>query len=137
MEFLTHTNCCPNCGSFIELGVDDDYAYMNRENTVNGVSTILYIPVNCSCGWSATEKWWLSFIEYEDVTEGEAPVNMHEMKSSVIHSIGFDTTDKILYVKFHRSEKVYSYPNVKPHLFIEFLDTDHPGRFYNNYIRGQ
>lgn len=136
MEFLTDTDYCPNCGT-MRYTVDEDSAFMSKENTDSGLRMFLYIPIECHCGWTATEKWWLSFIEYESTSDGEPPVRMHDLHSSVIQSIGFDTMDRILYVKFVSSEKLYKYAGVKPTMFVDFLDTDHPGQFYNNNIRGQ
>ena len=57
-----------------------------------------------------------------------------EVKSSVIHSAGYDDDREVLEVKF-RTGRVYRYKQVPRRVFEEFLTADSAGKYFNEQIR--
>lgn len=62
------------------------------------------------------------------------PVKMHHVESSAIEAVGYDPENCLLHVRFKQTG-LYTYRNVPPDVFREFLAASSKGRFYNQYIR--
>ena len=62
-------------------------------------------------------------------------VRMIEVVSSVIDSFGYRNTVKELVVKI--SNRVYVYVGVPSDVFVEMVQADSIGTFYNSNIKGQ
>jgi hypothetical protein len=61
---------------------------------------------------------------------------MDDVVSSVIKAIGYDYSNRDLYIHFNSGrEYVYNYVPVK--LFREFRDSPSLGEFYNYHVKGQ
>lgn len=60
---------------------------------------------------------------------------MIRVNSSSIRAVGFDGNH--LFVQFHTSEKIYDHPGVPYSVFVELMDADSKGGYYNRYIRGR
>lgn len=61
-------------------------------------------------------------------------MKMIPITSSVVSSIGYDSTESVLNVKL-TTEEEYSYYNVPQAVFNEFKNAASKGRYYNKYIR--
>lgn len=59
---------------------------------------------------------------------------LKKVKSSNIHSIGYDEALNVLYVEFN-SHALYSYSPVKPKTFDHFKKADSKGKFFHKYIK--
>jgi hypothetical protein len=62
-------------------------------------------------------------------------MKMFPINSSAIAAIGYENS--ILAVRFHNNPKTYQLPNVPCSLFLEFLNTPSPGKFFNQHLRGK
>ena len=69
-------------------------------------------------------------------TQGVITMNMINVDSSAIQSIGYDAQTKVMQVKFHKNPKTYNFCNVPPHIFNSFLNAPSKGTFYDTYIKG-
>ena len=61
---------------------------------------------------------------------------MHEVESSNIKSIGYETETKILKVEYLSGLK-YEYSDVPANIFDDFLDSVSKGKYMNQVIKGQ
>ena len=61
---------------------------------------------------------------------------MHEVESSNIKSIGYETETKILKVEYLSGLK-YEYSDVPAKVFDDFLDSISKGKYMNQNIKGQ
>lgn len=62
---------------------------------------------------------------------------MNPVESSVIAELGYDKSTKTMFIKFCSGDKIYAYENVDMEFYIDFLNADHKGYFYNDNIRGK
>ena len=65
---------------------------------------------------------------------GAAPVDMVPVSSSNIDSVGYDTENSNLYVKFIGSG-TYEYANVPEHVYNDLLNADSVGKYFHANIR--
>jgi KTSC domain-containing protein len=56
------------------------------------------------------------------------------VSSSVMKSIGYDRTNRILEIEFH-NDRLYRYFVVPHSVYQELLEASSPGRFFNERIR--
>jgi hypothetical protein len=61
-------------------------------------------------------------------------VHRDNVPSSAIASIGYDQDSEILEVEFV-SGKLYRYQDVPFDLYVDFLEADSKGQFFNDHIR--
>lgn len=61
-------------------------------------------------------------------------MEMIPVDSSNLHSVGYDSTNQILRVRF-LSGDVYDYFNVPEHLFNGLLSADSKGSYLHRYIK--
>jgi len=64
-------------------------------------------------------------------------MEMINVASSNIESIGYDGFLLRLRIKFLTSEKVYSFDSVPPELHKEFMESESKGRFFYQRIKGK
>lgn len=64
---------------------------------------------------------------------GHETITRVRVKSSNIHSIGYDTALKILQIEF-RDGSIYEYYQVTEELFNELMEAGSKGKFANHYI---
>ena len=57
------------------------------------------------------------------------------VNSTSIHSVGYQ--GDTLAVRFHTSDTIYTHPGVPRAVYIDFINADSMGAFYNRYIRGR
>jgi hypothetical protein len=62
-------------------------------------------------------------------------MTMTKIESSCINSIGYDETNRELYVEF-KNGNTYIYPNVSKDMYEKFLNSPSKGRFINDYFVG-
>jgi hypothetical protein len=60
---------------------------------------------------------------------------MIAVDSTSIAAVGYDGYH--LFVRFHRSDKIYTHPGVPQSVFHGLMDADSKGAFYNRSIRGR
>ena len=63
-------------------------------------------------------------------------VQMIEVESSNIHSIGYDTATSRLYIRFRDGMRLYRYEKVPPVMWIDFRLAKHINRFFVDQIKG-
>ncbi len=63
------------------------------------------------------------------------PLQFHVVKSSNISRIGYDESNKILVVEF-KSSGTYVYYDIPKYVFVELLNSESCGRYFNNNISG-
>lgn len=61
-------------------------------------------------------------------------IHMTEVKSSQIHSIGYDKASKKLQIQF-KGNQVYLYDDVEHKHYLKML-TESAGQYFHAYIRG-
>jgi hypothetical protein len=59
----------------------------------------------------------------------------HLVKSSNVESVGYDSEEKMLEVKF-KSGGVYQYKGVQPEMYTDLLAAESVGRFVSQVVRG-
>ena len=59
---------------------------------------------------------------------------MYPVKSSAIDAVGYDAENALLHVRFKHTG-LYTYRNVPPEVFVEFLAASSKGRFYNQHVK--
>lgn len=64
-------------------------------------------------------------------------VDMFEVESSNVESIGYDFEEMVLYVKFIKGPAIYWYSGIDNSLYENFLMSDSKGKFIWQYLRGQ
>ncbi len=65
-------------------------------------------------------------------------VNMKAVKSSQIHSIGFDPGSRALHVKFNSSpDSLYVYGGVPAALHNSMMKAPSVGKFFNSRVKGK
>jgi hypothetical protein len=62
-------------------------------------------------------------------------VAMREVESSQISKIGYDKGNRMLYVEFKKSGKVYRYHDVGNAVYEELLHHKSKGFYFNNFIK--
>lgn len=126
---------CPNCGTMNINFLDfSSFSALN-----NGQPSPANVEFECpECDALIRAKYELRFLGIEKVVK--MPVfnedNMVPVKSSVIESIGYNPTEKVMGVRFLTSKKLYLYERVDGETFIEFLNAPSKGRFFQQEIRG-
>lgn len=60
---------------------------------------------------------------------------MKSVKSSHIHSVGYDPQNRMLLVRF-KDGTGYRYQNVEPETHADFMKSESKGRFFASRIRG-
>jgi hypothetical protein len=60
----------------------------------------------------------------------------HPVQSSVLRSIGYDKSTKILELEFIEGG-TYDYFNLSPRVFKRFIDSESPGHFFTKRIKGK
>ena len=68
-------------------------------------------------------------------TDGKT-VQMIEVGSSNIHSIGYDTATSRLYIRFRDGMRLYRYEKVPPVMWIDFRLAKNINRFFLDQIKG-
>lgn len=63
-------------------------------------------------------------------------VEMIEVTSSNIHSIGYDETSSTLYIRFRDGLKLYRYEPVPPAIWIGLRLATSAGQFFTEQIKG-
>lgn len=64
-------------------------------------------------------------------------INMEEVDSSNIHSIGYDENSKTLRIRFHSSMELnWDYENVPESRYVGLRDADSVGKYFNAHIKG-
>ncbi len=63
-------------------------------------------------------------------------IEMVEVVSSNIHSVGYDATENVLQVRFHGGA-LYRYLNVPENVYRGFLEADSAGRYLNTEVKGK
>jgi hypothetical protein len=61
---------------------------------------------------------------------------MHEVESSNVKSIGYETATSTLSVEYKSGHK-YEYENVPANIFDELLESVSKGKYMNQVIKGQ
>lgn len=61
---------------------------------------------------------------------------MHEVESSNIKSIGYETETKTLKVEY-KSGYLYEYDNVPANVFDDLLESVSKGKYMNQVVKGQ
>jgi len=61
-------------------------------------------------------------------------IEMHKVKSSQLHAIGYDATNKTLAVKFKNGGE-YHYSNVEPEAFAALKSAESVGKHFGKHIR--
>ena len=64
-------------------------------------------------------------------------MEMVNVESSNIESIGYDGFLLRLRIKFLTSEKVYAFDGVSPELHLEFMESESKGSFFYKRIKGK
>lgn len=67
--------------------------------------------------------------------EEKAMLNMVQLRSSVINSVGYDAKAMVLVVRFNEGA-IYRYYYVPEWVYQGFLAAGSPGRFYNFRVKG-
>lgn len=62
-------------------------------------------------------------------------VTLYGAKSTLISHIGYDDSSSILYVRIRTNGHVYSYRNISPQLYDNFIHAESIGAFYNKFIK--
>lgn len=57
------------------------------------------------------------------------------VESSVVASIGYDAKHRILEIEFHYNNAVYQYEDVPQRVYMEFMESDSKGKYFNQQIR--
>ncbi len=141
------TQYCPHCKrQTVEIDPKNAYAlapacvYALAE--IDGNNGAFKLPIHCtSCGWAGEEVWAYHY-SFTKTTFSPKPkeivptVQMFEVDSSVIKSVGYDRAYNTLYVQFLSNNKVYAYKNVDSATFVDFLNADSKGRYYSRNIKG-
>jgi hypothetical protein len=85
--------------------------------------------------------WDMSWADLWDMLFGKkkpvdpnANINLNPVKSSNIHSIGYDEPSKTMEVKFN-NKGVYRYPNIRKWQFNDFQNAESKGRFFAKHFR--
>ena len=64
-------------------------------------------------------------------------IPMHEVNSSQISYIGYDTNSQELYVKFRNTGKVYKYFNVPDNVWNDFKNSASVGKYFTANIKSK
>lgn len=56
--------------------------------------------------------------------------------SSCFSAVGYDSTEKVLYVQFRDSGVIYSYDDVPSLVYSDLMHSESMGGYYNGYIKG-
>lgn len=62
-------------------------------------------------------------------------IQANAVESSNLKSIGYSVLHEVLEVQF-KNGSVYRYPNVPSSTYMDFMDADSPGKYFNAHIRG-
>ena len=120
---------CPHCLVPMSL--------MSKAET----SDSLYLEFRCEeCGYKENAifkvKYDHSVVLYDPTLVPTAKMN--PVDSSVIAELGYDKSTKTMFIKFCSGDKrIYAYENVDMEFYIDFLNADRKGYFYNDNIRGK
>jgi hypothetical protein len=60
---------------------------------------------------------------------------LHNVDSSAIRKIGYDSKKRQLFVEFKDSGEVYEYSNVSHEIYDDFVTADSKGRYFMRYVR--
>lgn len=66
---------------------------------------------------------------------GPYRVPLDAVDSELISHIGYDQTHSTLYIRIRKSGRVYTYRNITPMLYDQFIHAESIGRFYNQFIK--
>lgn len=66
---------------------------------------------------------------------GPYRVPLDGVDSDLISHIGYDQTHSTLYIRIRKSGRVYTYRNITPMLYDQFIHAESIGRFYNQFIK--
>lgn len=75
--------------------------------------------------------------DYADDSDYLDEFDMYYVESTCFDEIGYNYYDETLYLRFLDSQKEYLYLDVPEYVFDELYDSDAPGRYYNQEIKGQ
>ena len=67
-------------------------------------------------------------------------MNFTEVKSSQVHSIGYDPETKTLAVRFHGKDgpgSLYEYSGIGPEKYADFMKAESKGKFLGKYIKAK
>lgn len=66
---------------------------------------------------------------------GSSPVALNGVDSELISHIGYDQAHYLLYIRMRKSGRVYTYRDIMPPLYNQFIHAKSIGQFYNQYIK--
>lgn len=66
---------------------------------------------------------------------GSYSVTLSGVDSELISHIGYDQAHYLLYIRMRKSGRVYTYRDITPPLYNQFIHAKSIGRFYNQYIK--
>lgn len=61
-------------------------------------------------------------------------ITLYAVESSYISHVGYLFSQEQLFVRM-KSGRVYTYNNIRPELYMEFIHADSVGEFYNQHIK--
>lgn len=71
------------------------------------------------------------------VEDREPTVALNETPdSSCFSAVGYDSTEKVLFVQFRESGTIYSYDDVPSLVYSDLMHSESMGGYYNGYIKG-
>lgn len=71
------------------------------------------------------------------VEDREPTVTLNETPdSSCFSAVGYDSTEKVLFVQFRESGAIYSYDDVPSLVYSDLMHSESMGGYYNGYIKG-
>lgn len=62
-------------------------------------------------------------------------MELQQVKSELIDSVGFNAEEALLFVRFKGKEDIYSYQNIAPELFQEMMEQKSVGSFFSQRIK--
>lgn len=63
-------------------------------------------------------------------------VVMHYVSSDAISTVGYDDVNDVLLIRFKSSQSLYAYFNVPKDTYLDMLEVDSVGSYFNTYIKG-
>lgn len=79
-----------------------------------------------------------SKLNFNDIFQyhvGPYRVTLSGVDSELISHIGYDEAQATLYIRIRKSGRVYTYRDITPQLYDQFIHTESIGQFYNQYIK--
>ena len=107
-------------------------------SVVTTVDSILTEFLCEECGYKERASFKVKYDHSTVLVDPTVPTaKMNPVESSVIAELGYNKNTRTLFIKFTSGDKIYIYENVEMEFYIDFLNADHKGYFYNDNIRGK